>query len=67
VACAPPQNPILVGVGVMVGVRVGVGVDGTGHPLSASFTAWMISATVTSTPLGTPCGHAEGWAGEGFR
>jgi hypothetical protein len=29
------------------------------HPVSAAFTAWIIRATSTSVPLGTPCGHAN--------
>jgi hypothetical protein len=56
-------------VGVMVGVRVGdgvlvgVGVGGKPeHPFRALFTASMIKATFTSAPLGTPLGHADGWA-----
>ena len=32
-----------------------------GQPLSALFTAWMVTATVTSAPLATPCGQADAW------
>ena len=60
---------VLVGVGVMVRVRVLVGVGVmvavgcTVHPFSALFTAWMITATLTSPPIGRPpFEHADGWA-----
>jgi len=32
------------------------------QPFSATFTAWMTKATLTSAPLGMPCGQADAWA-----
>ena len=41
-------------------VANGVGVAGAaGQPDNAFLTAWMINATSTVAPLGTPCGHDD--------
>jgi hypothetical protein len=49
------------GVSRVPGAAVGNGKqqDHPPQPFIASFTAWMISATSTAAPLGTPCGHVD--------